>query len=299
MKLMLPLILLAAASAFGQIPVARVADDAKVIDRVAEVGGKHDMPRDLLKRIVDEDIDLLRGRRVDGTYQYAGFERMEANRTSQAVSVEPRSNDNLIKFEIRGANVYRLIIDSPERRMVVTHNRRVWIDHVEVDSIPQGASVAKSETFKIAAWLDPGTNKPVDFGQIARSATVRVFAKADKDSGYGNITLTLIEARIFDNPDSPYADAVQSEKAIQKALDKNDVSSVRAMAARIAQRLGARTPAPASTVEVTAPPIAPVPPSGEVVGELQQIEDLLTGTEGERRQGVDKLHQLIRHLRSQ
>ena len=33
------------------------------------------------------------------------------------------------------------------------------------------------------------------------------------------------------------------------------------------------------------------------VTELQAIEDLLTGTEAERRQGVDRLHQLVRRLR--
>ena len=38
--------------------------------------------------------------------------------------------------------------------------------------------------------------------------------------------------------------------------------------------------------------------SADIQGELQAIEDLMTGTEGERRQGVDRLHQLIRRLRA-
>jgi hypothetical protein len=292
----LTILLLTATTALAQVPVARVADDARVIDRVAEVGGKRDLPTDLLRRIVNEDIDLLRGRRTDGSYQYAGYERMEANRTSESFSVEPRSNDQLTKLEIRGANVYRLILESPKRRMVVTQNRRVWIDHVEVDSIPQGSTVAKNETIKVGAWLDPDATKPIDFSQIARSATVRVYAKADPEAGYGNIVLTLVEARVFDNPDSPYADAVESEKAILRALDHDDVGSIRSMASRIAQELGAK-PA-AATVEVAAPPIAPVAAAPATLNELQNIEDLLTGTETERRQGVDKLHQLIRRLRN-
>ena len=44
----------------AQSPAQRVADDAMVIDRVAELS-KRDLPRDLLKRMVTEDIDLLRG----------------------------------------------------------------------------------------------------------------------------------------------------------------------------------------------------------------------------------------------
>ena len=35
----------------------------------------------------------------------------------------------------------------------------------------------------------------------------------------------------------------------------------------------------------------------ELQTELQLIEDLLTGSESERREGLDKLHQLIRRMR--
>jgi len=294
------LIMLMATSALAQAPAARVADDAKVIDRVAEVAGKN-IPADLVRRIVNEDIALLRGRRSDGSFRYAGFERMEAARKSQSFSVEPRSSDDLTKLEVRGANVYRLVIESPDRRMLVTKNRRVWIDRVDLEYIPEGTSASKVETIKVGAWLDPGATRPVDFNQVARSATARVYARADKDAGYGNVALTLIEARVFDNPDSPYADAVQSERAILRALDKTDISSIRSMAGRIAQELAPTvTSAPAvSTVEVPAPPISPVAAAPGTLTELQNIEDLLTGSETERRQGVDKLHQLIRHLRGQ
>src|SRR6202008_4399242 len=58
--------LVAAANAIAQVPVARVATDARVIDRVAEVS-RNDLPTDVLRRIVNEDIDLLRGKRADGT----------------------------------------------------------------------------------------------------------------------------------------------------------------------------------------------------------------------------------------
>ncbi len=34
-----------------------------------------------------------------------------------------------------------------------------------------------------------------------------------------------------------------------------------------------------------------------VYGELQTIEDLLTGSDAEKREGLDRLHQLIRRLR--
>jgi hypothetical protein len=46
-------------------------------------------------------------------------------------------------------------------------------------------------------------------------------------------------------------------------------------------------------MDVTAPKA-----DDQLYGELQSIEDLLTGTDAEKRQGLDRLHQLLRRLRT-
>jgi len=127
---------------------------------------------------------------------------------------------------------------------------------------------------------------------------VRVYAHAD--DSYGNLDLVLIQAKVFDDPASPYADAVASEKAILTAIDHNDVASIRAMAQRIAGSMQPSVaavppipPRPSATVDVSAPRA-----DAEIYGELQSIEDLLTGSDSERRQGLDRLHQLVRKLRA-
>ncbi|HKO58238.1 MAG TPA: hypothetical protein VJ276_20400 [Thermoanaerobaculia bacterium] len=300
-QLLLMLALLAAAGAFAQpSPVARVADDAKVIDRVAEAA-KRDLPTDLLKRIVNEDIDLLRGKRSDGTYQYAGFERLEASRTNQSFSVAAKKGEDLTTLSVKGEFAYRLIVDSPSRRMLVTKNRHIWIDRVDVEYIPIGDKTTKVHSVKVEAWLEPGDAKPFDFPDIARQVTARVYVRGDSDKGYGNIDLTLITAKVFDDPTSPYADAVASAKAILRGLDRNDIPSIRAMASRIAQTLQPTSPAVATvaatpaarTIEVTAPRAE----DESTYRDLQAIEDLLTGTEAEKREGLDRLHQLLRRLR--
>jgi hypothetical protein len=280
--------ILAAVPATMEIPVAKIADDARVVDRVA-AASKRDLPRDLLRRIVEEDIELLRGRRSDGTYQYAGYERFEAGRTSESFSVQPRDE----KLEIRGSFVYRLVLQMPSRRMLVTKNRRVHIDQVEIDSIPERDGTQKVQNVKLDAWLQPGDSKTVEFDEVAKQATVRVYASADKAAGYGNIVLSLVQARVFDHADSPYADAVASEKAVLRALDHDDVGSMRAMAARIVKDLEPETAGPAMALEVVAPRV-----DADLYNELQAIEDLMTGNETERRQGLDRLHQLVRKLRA-
>jgi hypothetical protein len=294
-----------ATNLIAQVPVARVAADAKVIDRVAEAS-RNDLPRDLLKRIVTEDIDLLRGKRADGTYQYAAYDRMEASRKSDSFSVDPEHKESVL--ELRDSFAYRLIVSVPSRRMVLAKNHHIYINRIEIESLPQTSSEKKFQTVKLDAWLEPGASKTVDLGDLGKQAIARVYAHADAD-GYANVTLTFIEARIFDEPSSPYADAVDSAKAILKAIDHSDTASIRAMAQRISGRLGSDSAVAAVPIGTPPATIAATPSASQIevtagrsdaetMTELQAIEDLLTGTEAERRQGVDRLHQLLRRLRS-
>jgi hypothetical protein len=297
--------LFAASNLAAQISAARIAADAHVIDRVAEAS-TNDLPKDLLKRIVNEDIDLLRGKRADGTYQYAAYDRMEAGRKSDSFSVDPEHKESVL--ELRDVFPYRLIVNVPSRRMMVAKNHHIYIDRVEIETLPQTSSEKKFQTVKVDAWLEPGTAKTIDLGDIGKQATARVYAHAEA-GGYANVTLTFIEARIFDEPSSPYSDAVESAKAIVKAIDHGDKPSIRAMAQRISSDFAASSAAIPTPIGAPPATIAATPATSQVnvtagredaetLTELQAIEDLLTGTEAERRQGVDRLHQLLRRLRN-
>jgi hypothetical protein len=298
---MIAALLFAAAAAAANVPAAQIALDARVVDRVAEVS-KRDLPRDLLKRMMENDIELLRGKRSDGSYAYATHDRMEASRQSESFSIEDAKKST--RLELRGSWVYRLVISAASRRMLVTRNRHVFIEKIEIEYLPEGAASSKVQTLDVNGWIEPGTSRNVDLDQIARQATARVYVHADAE-GYGNIELALLEAKIFDNPDSPYADAVNSAKAIVRGVENDDIASIRAMAQRLARDLepGAgvmpsaaeREASPAGTGSLA--PLGMTPPAPDIAGELQAIEDLLTGTEVERRQGLDRLHQLLRRLR--
>jgi hypothetical protein len=285
--------LLLTASARAQDVAQRVADDAIAIDRVA-AASKRDLPTDLLRRIIDEDVELLRGRRNDGSYQYASFERFDTGRISQDFSVQHQGDAKMQVLELKGPWVYRLQIEVPSRRLLVRKNRPVWIERVDLEFIAERGSQTERQSIEIKQWLKPGEFRPVDFPQIARQATARVVASVEDGSGYGNVELALIKAKIVDNADSPYADAVASAKAIQRALDNGDVPSMRAMAQRMRNTLG-RVPAQPQVQAAQQPVLQPM--DRAMRDELQEIEDLLTGSEPERREGMDRLHQLIRRLR--
>lgn len=274
----------------------RVADDAVAIDRVAQVA-KRDLPSELLKRIVDEDVELLRGRRPDGSYAYAAFERFDSGRISESFSINPRK-DEMETVELKGAWIYRVLIESPGRKLLVRKNRPVWVERVELEYYSERSTQTERATIDIKQWLQPGEFRPVDLPQIARQATVRTVATADPEGGYANLNVALIKARIVDNADSPYADALTNMKAVQRALENNDLAAIRSTAQRL--RNATRTAVPAgstATVYATAEPRPAAAHDASVTAELQAIEDLLTGSESERRQGMDRLHQLIRRTR--
>lgn len=300
------LMVLMASAAVAQSPATRVADDALVIDRVAEMS-KRDLPTDLLKRLINEDIEMLRGRRPDGSYEYASYERFEAGKINRSFSIQPRT-DRMETLEMSGSNIYRVLIDVPSRRLVVRKNRSVWIERVDVDFVAEGTTLSQQKTFEVKAWLQPGEIRPIDLPAIARQATAKVVATVEAKGGYGNLEVSLVQAKIVDNPDSPFAEGVNQAKAVLRALEKNDVPSLRATAQRLREALGGRAtttaavlPRPAaSEMTVTAPRAEAMPDRGarlEMQSELQLIEDLLTGTDTERREGLDRLHQLIRRLR--
>jgi hypothetical protein len=295
-------IALFAVTASAQVPVAKVADDALVVDRVAEAS-KRDLPADLLKRIVNEDIDLLRGKRADGSYDFAKYERFEAARIEKSFSINP-SKEKMETVETKGAWIYRVIVEVPSRRLLVRKNRPVWIERVDVDAIAQGTSQSRQQSFEVKAWMQPGEVRPIDLPAIAKQVTVRVIATAEEKGGYGNIDVALVQARIVDAIDSPYAEAVNQAKAVLRALDNGDIASLRATARRMRAALGGSTPAtatvaprPAASEMTVTAPRTDTATRLEMQTELQMIEDLLTGTEAERREGMDRLHQIVRRLR--
>ncbi|HEX2835139.1 MAG TPA: hypothetical protein VHW00_19145 [Thermoanaerobaculia bacterium] len=302
--------LLVASTVFAQPSDVRqrVATDAMVIDRLAEVATKRELPTDLLKRIVTEDIELMRGRRNDGSYEYATWERFEASRVKEGFSVQARA-DKMETLEVKGVYVYRVIIDAANRKLLVRKNRPVWIERLDLEYIAVGSSQVERQTVDVKAWMQPGDVRPIDLPVIARQVTAKVIATAEEKGGYANVTIALVQARIVDNADSPYADAVASAKAMQRALDNNELPSLRAMAQRVRDSVGGSAAAavpviagatpsrPATSSMTVTAPARDLAAQVELQAELQLIEDLLTGNESEKREGMDRLHQLIRKMR--
>ncbi len=282
----------------ADVKVEKVRIDAMVVDRVVELS-KRSIPTDLLRRLVTEDLEMLRGSRVDGGYDHAYYDRYESQRHSESFSIRPEKDpDQLEEAKVSRSYVFRLIMAVPSRRLLVTKNRRVWIDRVELEYLAQGSSERKKQTFELKKWIEPGESHTVELPVIPVQATARVFARTDPDAGYGNLTLTLIEARIIDDARSPYAAATASTKNLLRLIEAGNAGSIRSGAAELRDLLSN----PAAPPAVATVPVAVVresvnPGTEDLHREVQTIEDLMTGTEAERREALERLHQLERRLR--
>ncbi len=178
----------------------RVYLDAQVVKRVAEVA-RRDLPHDLLDRIIEQDIELLRGKQSDGAYQHAHFEPIESGRVSEGFTVKPRDEgDSFDRNQFRAKNVFKLIVDIPSRRLLVARNRDIYLDRIEVSYEDQeGRSL--SETFTVNQRLEAGNQMEFELPRVATDAIATVYARSDTKTS--NMELIFVKAELVDNADSP------------------------------------------------------------------------------------------------
>lgn len=298
------LVVLAACGVSAQMTSAgidQVREDAKVILRILEASEK-DLPRDLMRKIVEEDIDILRGKQNDGTYLYASYVADEADRSEQGFTV--RAGEQLAQFNVKGEASYAVLLRVPGRRFLVRKNQQVYVDRVDLDITPAASGFpSRVETVKIGAWIPAGGDRLVTFPQIARSARVTVHARTDKDAGPASLQLILLEPRLSDDPRSPWYRPVENAKVLLREIERRDRPKIESAARLIAGDPLLTAPPVATTARRdswTSPDLGPdILPSAsdELYLELRRIEELLSGNEFDRRQGMDMLRQMVRRLR--
>lgn len=298
----------ALAAAQPSSPALRVAEDARAIRRVAEAS-RRDFPSAVVGRIIEEDLELLRGRRSDGTYDYASFQREEAARSSDRYSLSATPEGEPDSFEVTGETVYQMIVAVPSRRLLVARNRPAWIERIELDFTPFGRA-RQSSSVNVRKWIGVGESTTIDLPEIAKRMRAKVIGRVDEaEGGPATVEVTLIQAKLVDRRDSPHYGAVQTLTSLARSADKGDVAAVKTQSGELLNRLGdavvvdmprsvGQPPHRSATeTRIRSDEELEAPPTVELYLELQAIEDLLTGTEGERREGLDKLHQLVRKLR--
>ena len=87
-----------------------------------------------MQKIVNEDIDILRGRQSDGTYLYASYIADEAGRSEKGFTVP--AGEELVQLSVKGEASYAVLLRLPSRRYLVRRNQQVYVDRVDMEITP-------------------------------------------------------------------------------------------------------------------------------------------------------------------
>lgn len=299
-KTAITLLLLTASAGLAQPSNPEIAsmvyDDAKVVRRIADVA-RRNLPREVIQAILDEDLELLRGRIGDQQYRYARWERTESDRREERFTIQtPSDRENPTAVAMKDQLPYRLRLQVPSRRMLLLSNRRVFFDRVELTHVPVGESAMRSETIRIDSWLEPGEERFVEMPQIAREATATVWARTEPGEKAA-FDLAFYRASLVDDPNSPFATVVRRVKSATDATSGREYRLIRNLADEIMALLQTM-PLPGAPAIGTTPPAAATPPvTDDLYFELRHIEDLLGGSEDDRREARERLRRVVMRLR--
>lgn len=295
----------------GDPQTEAIASDLRTLARVTDVASNLDDARQILLAIADGDIEQLRGPREDGTYRWASLQREEGGRVTDEKDIERVYTEKELRYvTVTGANGYRVVVTVPPKRGILTGNNRVWVRNVLVDSTAFDGKTSHHE-IPVNAWVNPGDANGVALPDIGRSVKVTAELGVESGSKKAVAEVALIQARLLDDPNSPWFPAVRrlrqirdfaAAKPINRGFLKNTIDeALLALPGELEKRTAAQAAAAEERKRLalageTRGSIAVGDATPDVVKELSEIDRLLTGNLQEQADGRSRLDALLEML---
>jgi transposase-like protein len=174
--------------------------------------------------IVDSDVSDLRMPRENGTYRWASLQREEGGREDEEVTVEQVHSEAVLKnVSITASNAYRVLVTVPQKRGVFTTNNRVYVRNVLVDATGFDGKTSHHE-IPVNAWVNPGDANGVALPDIAKSAKVTTELGVESGDKKAVAEVALVQAKLVDDPASPYFPAVKRLLQIRELANARDIN---------------------------------------------------------------------------
>ncbi len=175
-----------------------------------------------MRDIVDARIHELRGPRGDDDYQWASLEREEASRKTDEVKVSKvRSEQELDSVTLDAHDGYRVEIEVPRKRSLFSANERIFVSRI----VLHGGS--DEEVIPASVWIEPGNSWAAPLPEIVDKGEVTVELAVETGGKKGVANVSLIRAKLVDDPSSPYYPAVSKLLKIRQELvsqtDRSDL----------------------------------------------------------------------------
>lgn len=303
---------LIAVSAAAQTPapddkIDLVAADFRTLSRIASVADNMNDARQVMRAIVDSDIETLREKRPDDTYRWASLSREEASRVKDQKAIERVSTEKeLREVTLTGTNVYRVDVSLPTKQSLISKNNRVYLRNVIVDATGFDGKVLHHD-IAVDAWINPGDSAGAALPEIAKSAKVTVELGVESGDKRAVADVALIQAKLTDDPASPHYPAVQrllrvrdvlSQRDIDRSLLKTTVDEALLSMPGELEKRAAQQNAVAERRKQTTGTLAPGDASPDVIAALQEISRLLGGTLQDQTDARAKLQTLMDALQA-
>ncbi len=313
-RLVLLAALLLSVSAFAIDPttgrdpqIDSLAADLHALARVTGVAEDLGRSRQILLAITDSDINTLRGPRDDGTFRWASLQREEGGRVTDEKTIEHVYTETELRYiTITGANGYRVEVTVPKKRGTFSANNRVWIRNVLVDSTAFDGKTSHHE-IPVNAWVNPGDANGVALPDIGKSVKATVELGVESGNKAAVAEVALVQAKLVDDPQSPYFPAVKRLLQIRDFADDRDINrgnlrnAIDEALLSLPGELEKRTAEQARLAEerrsgAVKGAIAAGDATPDVVQALSDIARLMNGTLQDQRDAQNRLQSLIETL---
>lgn len=201
-----------------------VASDLHALDRIASLSREVNDSRQLMLAILDSDIEMLRMKRDDGTYRWASLQREDGGQIKDEKTIEQvYTEKELRKVIVTGDRGFRVVVSVPAKRGVFAANNRIWVRNVLADITSFDGKVTHHE-IPVNAWVNPGDANGVALPEIGKS--VQAIAELGVESGSKRAVaeVALVQAKLVDDPASPYFPAVKRLLQIRELSAAKDIN---------------------------------------------------------------------------
>jgi len=198
--------------------------DLKGLSRVVALAPDLSDARPAILALVDDDITTLREPRGDGSFRWASLKPEEASRVKEEKAVEAVSTEPKVDtITVSASKAYRLVITVPQKRSLVSANNRVFVRNALADWIGFDGQSRKTE-IPINVWIEPSNSHSVLLPDITKSAKVTVELAVESGSKKAVAEVALLQAKLVDDPSSPYFPAVRRLLQIRETAASRSAS---------------------------------------------------------------------------
>lgn len=214
---------IAAAETDDGMRIQSLRDDLVTIARVSELAENLGENRQVLTAILDHQIETLREPRGDGTYRWASLEREEGGRKTEEKHLERvHSEETLDQVSVSASNAYRLAVALPQKRGLLSANSRVFVRNAVIDWTAFDGTSHKTD-LPIDAWIEPGATHDLALPEIGSNVHATVHLGVESGGKRAVAELSLLEAKLVDDPANPYYSAIRRLVDIRTIAGRKDI----------------------------------------------------------------------------